>query len=44
MSARALVTLFAIPLLALSGCMREKSDWRSAQAADSSESYQHFIA
>jgi len=41
---RLLVTLFAIPLLALSGCSREKSDWRSAQAADSPESYEQFIA
>ena len=44
MSPRALVTLFAIPLLVLSGCSREKSDWRSAQAADTSESYEQFIA
>lgn len=44
MSPRALVTLFAIPLLALSGCSREKSDWRSAQAADTTESYEQFIA
>jgi cell division septation protein DedD len=44
MSTRTLVTLFAIPLLALSGCSQEKSDWRSAQAADSPESYQQFIA
>jgi cell division septation protein DedD len=44
MSPRALVTLFAIPLLVLSGCSRERSDWRSAQAADSSESYEQFIA
>ncbi len=43
MSTRALVTLFAIPLLALAGCSREKSDWRSAQAADSPESYEQFI-
>jgi hypothetical protein len=43
MSARALVTVFAISLLSLSGCSREKSDWRSAQAADSAESYQQFI-
>ena len=34
MSARTLVTLVAIPLLVLCGCSREKSDWRSAQAAD----------
>jgi cell division septation protein DedD len=44
MSTRLLVTVFAIPLLALGGCSREKSDWRSAQAADSSESYEQFIA
>lgn len=41
---RTLVTLFAIPLLALVACSREKSDWRSAQAADSPESYEQFIA
>jgi len=44
MSTRALVTLFAIPLLALTACSREKSDWRSAQAADSPESYEQFIS
>lgn len=44
MSTRALVTLFAIPLLCLAACSREKSDWRSAQAADSPESYEQFIA
>lgn len=44
MSTRTLVMLVAIPLLALSGCSREKSDWRSAQAADTSEAYQQFIA
>lgn len=44
MSTRTLVTLFALPLLALSACSQEKSDWRSAQAADSPESYQQFIA
>lgn len=43
MSTRALVTLFAIPLLALSACSRESSDWRSAQAADTAESYEQFI-
>ena len=35
--------LLAIALLVLAGCSREKSDWRSAQAADSPESYQQFI-
>jgi cell division septation protein DedD len=44
MSHRTLVTLFAIPLLALAACSREKSDWRTAQAADSSESYEQFIS
>jgi cell division septation protein DedD len=44
MNARTLVTLVAIPLLALSGCSREKSDWRSAQAADTAESYEQFIS
>jgi hypothetical protein len=42
MSARALVIVFAVSL-SLSGCSREKSDWRSAQAADTAESYQQFI-
>lgn len=44
MSTRTLVTLFAIPLLALAGCSREKSDWRTAQAADTPESYEQFIS
>jgi len=43
MSTRALVTLFAVPLLVLAACSREKGDWRSAQAADSPESYEQFI-
>ncbi|HLA70208.1 MAG TPA: hypothetical protein VK624_01780, partial [Steroidobacteraceae bacterium] len=43
MSTRTLVMLFAVPLLALSACSREKSDWRSAQAADTTESYQQFV-
>ena len=43
MSTRTLVTLFAIPLLVLAGCSREKGDWRSAQAADTAESYEQFI-
>jgi cell division septation protein DedD len=43
MSTRPLVILVAVPLLALAACSREKSDWRSAQAADSPESYQQFI-
>src|SRR5688572_31858229 len=43
MSARILVISIAVSLLALAGCSREKSDWRSAQAADSPESYQQFI-
>jgi cell division protein FtsN len=44
MSSRSLVTLVAIPLLALAGCSREKGDWRSAQAADTQESYEQFIS
>lgn len=44
MSTRTLVMLFALPLLALSACSREKSDWHSAQAADTVESYQQFIS
>jgi len=43
MSPRTLVTLFAIPLLVLAACSREKGDWRSAQAADTPESYEQFI-
>jgi cell division protein FtsN len=37
------IPMLAIALLAIAGCSREKSDWRSAQAADSPESYQQFI-
>jgi hypothetical protein len=37
------ISLLAVSLLALSGCSRERGDWRSAQAADSPESYQQFI-
>jgi hypothetical protein len=37
------VTLLAISLIALAGCSRERSDWRSTQAADSPEAYQEFI-
>jgi len=44
MSTRTLVTLFAIPLLALTACSREKSDWKTAQAGDSPESYEQFIS
>lgn len=36
--------LLALAPLTLGGCSREKSDWRSAQAADTPESYQEFIA
>jgi cell division septation protein DedD len=35
--------VLAASLLALAGCTGERSDWRSAQAADSPESYQQFI-
>jgi cell division protein FtsN len=44
MSNLRLVTLFAVPLLALAACSRERSDWRSAQAADTTESYEQFIS
>jgi hypothetical protein len=44
MANRLLVMLVAVPLLVLGGCSREKSDWRSAQAADTPESYEQFIA
>jgi hypothetical protein len=37
------ISLLAVSLFAIGGCSREKSDWRSAQAADSPESYQQFI-
>jgi SPOR domain len=37
------IFLLAVSFLALAGCSRERSDWRSAQAADSPESYQQFI-
>jgi len=43
MSTRALVTLFAVPLLLLSGCSREKSEWCAAQAADTAESCEQCI-
>jgi hypothetical protein len=48
MSRRSLVTsvpisLLAVSLLVLAGCSRERGDWRSAQAADTPESYQQFI-
>lgn len=48
MSRRALVislpaAVLATALLVLAGCSRERGDWRSAQAADSPESYQQFI-
>jgi hypothetical protein len=39
---RALVISIPVFLL-IAGCSRERSDWRSAQAADSPESYQQFI-
>jgi cell division septation protein DedD len=37
--AMSLVTVFL-----MAGCSRERQDWRSAEAADTSESYDHFIA
>lgn len=44
MYTRALVISVAVSLLALAGCSREKSAWKSAQAADTTESYQQFIS
>ena len=32
-----------LALTALTGCSREKIDWKSAEAADTVESYDHFI-
>jgi cell division septation protein DedD len=45
MNAR-VVTRFAVvlALATLAGCSREKIDWKSAEAADTVESYDHFIA
>ena len=40
----ALVALVGLlTLVVLSGCSREKIDWKSAEAADTVESYDHFI-
>lgn len=44
MYTRALVISVAVSLLALAGCSREKNAWKSAQAADTTESYQQFIS
>src|SRR3954447_23669210 len=32
-----------LALTALAGCSREKIDWKSAEAADTVEGYDHFI-
>lgn len=37
------IPLLVLSLFAITGCSREKGDWRTAQAADSPESYQQFI-
>jgi hypothetical protein len=37
------VCLLAIAALSFTGCSRERSEWRSAQAADTTEAYQQFI-
>jgi len=42
-SLRIVVTSFALGMLLLAGCSREQGDWRSAQAADTVESYERFI-
>lgn len=41
MRGAALVSLVVVTLVA--GCSREKIDWKSAEAADTVESYDHFI-
>lgn len=43
MFTRALVISLVASVLTLAACSRERSDWRSAQASDSPESYQQFI-
>jgi cell division septation protein DedD len=40
---RTLVVVTIATCVGLSGCSRESRDWRSAQAADSLESYDHFL-
>lgn len=37
------VALAAVAVLALSGCSHEGTDWKSATAADTTESYQQFL-
>ncbi|HPF26253.1 MAG TPA: SPOR domain-containing protein [Steroidobacteraceae bacterium] len=41
---RMVVTSFALGLTLVAGCSREQGDWRSAQAADTVESYERFIS
>jgi cell division protein FtsN len=36
-------TLFAAVLLLSAGCSREQQDWRSAEGADTSEAFAHFL-
>lgn len=43
-SPRIVVTAFALFFVMLAGCSRDQSDWRSAQAADTVESYNQFLA
>ncbi|MBK6599766.1 MAG: SPOR domain-containing protein [Proteobacteria bacterium] len=43
-SLRIVVTSFALGLLVVAGCSREQGDWRSAQAADTVESYERYIS
>jgi hypothetical protein len=45
MYTRALAVLAGVMAVAiLSGCSREKLDWKSAEAADTVEAYDHFLA
>ncbi len=43
-SLRIVVTAFAFCSVLVAGCSREQGDWRSAQAADTVESYNQFLA
>ena len=38
-----LVSVSAVAMLALAGCSRVASDWKAAQAADTTEAYQQFL-
>jgi cell division septation protein DedD len=42
-AAAKLVAAVSLTAMLLAGCSRERADWRSAQAADTSEAYQEFL-